>query len=53
VFRTDLPGRACVTLKTTPTKKSREGQKGIIGALACSPVYEARSERKEELVLGW
>ena len=36
VFRTDLPGRTCQTLKTVSTKKRQDGQKGIMSALACS-----------------
>lgn len=37
VFDFNCPGAPATRLKTCPTRKSREGQKGIISALAFSP----------------
>jgi WD40 repeat protein len=39
VFDTTRPGQATQRISTTPTRKSRGGQKGIISCLAFSPDY--------------
>jgi len=39
VFDTSRPGQAIQKISTTPTRKSRNGQKGIISCLAFSPDY--------------
>ncbi|CAO3670891.1 unnamed protein product [Umbelopsis ramanniana] len=39
VFDTNRPGQAIHKITTTPTRKSKNGQKGIISSLAFSPDY--------------
>ena len=39
VFRTDLPGRSCDLRQTVSARKRKDGQKGIVSALAVNPVH--------------
>jgi len=40
IFRTDLPGRTSISSKTVTCKKSRNGQRGIISAIAASDAFD-------------